>query len=255
MAKTQHQPEDDPWLTVAEIAKELRLTPATVRSWISQGTLHAKRAGQRKWLVQRSELSQMLGGEGFERTRRGGPDVETLPRRVHESVSGPGSPTWSSEDSAAVDPEDFLAVAEHEWRAALAMSSDAPPDAWFGGRLQLVAEAAVRKANALRALDHDDGIDAAEPDLRLSHELSRAARRPGPQELWTEFDARVEALRTVSTTFELAAALEAMAIVLLDITAELPRYRGQYGEWVARPWDEIVAEQLRDRSAGPGTVQ
>ena len=31
----QREP-DDPWLTVAEIAAELRLNPATVRVWVSK---------------------------------------------------------------------------------------------------------------------------------------------------------------------------------------------------------------------------
>jgi excisionase family DNA binding protein len=47
---------DDPWLTVAEIAEDLRLSPATIRSWISKRTLRAMRAGERTYLVRRSEL-------------------------------------------------------------------------------------------------------------------------------------------------------------------------------------------------------
>ena len=43
--------DGDPWLTVAEIADELRVNPATVRLWISKGRLPAKRAGQRKLLI------------------------------------------------------------------------------------------------------------------------------------------------------------------------------------------------------------
>ena len=59
----------DPWLTLAEIAQELRVSPATVRLWVSQGRLAATRAGARKWLVRRSELQRMIdrdqpGGEG-----------------------------------------------------------------------------------------------------------------------------------------------------------------------------------------------
>jgi excisionase family DNA binding protein len=55
-------PEDleDPWLTVAEIASELRVNPATVRLWVSKGTLSATRAGQRKLLIRRSDLDRML---------------------------------------------------------------------------------------------------------------------------------------------------------------------------------------------------
>ena len=39
------------------------MSPATIRSWISKGTLRAMRAGQRKWLVRRSELDRMLAGK------------------------------------------------------------------------------------------------------------------------------------------------------------------------------------------------
>ena len=39
-----HDVDEDPWLTVAEIADELRVNPATVRLWISKGMLPAMRA-------------------------------------------------------------------------------------------------------------------------------------------------------------------------------------------------------------------
>jgi excisionase family DNA binding protein len=51
---------EDPWLTVAEIASELRVNPATVTLWVSKGTPPATRAGQRKLLIRRSDLDQML---------------------------------------------------------------------------------------------------------------------------------------------------------------------------------------------------
>jgi excisionase family DNA binding protein len=51
---------EDPWLTVAEIASELRVNPATVRLWVSKRTLPATRAGQRKMLIRRSDLDRML---------------------------------------------------------------------------------------------------------------------------------------------------------------------------------------------------
>jgi excisionase family DNA binding protein len=50
----------DPWLTLAGIADELRVNPATVRLWVSKGQLKASRAGVRKWIVRRSDLEQML---------------------------------------------------------------------------------------------------------------------------------------------------------------------------------------------------
>jgi excisionase family DNA binding protein len=51
---------EDRWLTVAEIARELRVNPATVRLWVSKGTLPATRVGRRKLLIRRSELDGML---------------------------------------------------------------------------------------------------------------------------------------------------------------------------------------------------
>ncbi len=53
-------PEDDPLLTVPEIAKELRVTEVTVRTWIRAGQLPALRAGMRGYRVRRSALDQML---------------------------------------------------------------------------------------------------------------------------------------------------------------------------------------------------
>lgn len=58
------QPADDPWLTLAEVADELRVNPSTVRLWVSQGRLAGTRAGARKWLVRRSELERMLASKG-----------------------------------------------------------------------------------------------------------------------------------------------------------------------------------------------
>lgn len=55
---------EGPWLTLAEIAAEVRVNPSTVRLWVSQGRLRASRAGRRKWLVRRSELERMLASEG-----------------------------------------------------------------------------------------------------------------------------------------------------------------------------------------------
>jgi excisionase family DNA binding protein len=55
---------EDYWLTLAEIAAELRVNPATVRLWIARGRLPATRPGQRKLLVRRSDVDRMLGHHG-----------------------------------------------------------------------------------------------------------------------------------------------------------------------------------------------
>jgi excisionase family DNA binding protein len=76
------QAGQDPWLTLAEIAQELRVSPATVRLWVSQGRLAATRAGARKWLVRRSELERMIGQD-----QRGGEDKESA-----QQVTAGGDP-------------------------------------------------------------------------------------------------------------------------------------------------------------------
>ena len=57
--------EQEPFLTVAEIAHELRKTEVTVRTWIREGKLPAIRAG-RSYRVRRSDLDRMtrVGGDG-----------------------------------------------------------------------------------------------------------------------------------------------------------------------------------------------
>src|ERR1700683_5267836 len=68
---------EDYWLTLAEIAAELRVCPATVRLWIARGRLPATRPGQRKLLVRRSDVDRMLGHRG----RRSQAPVSRGPRR------------------------------------------------------------------------------------------------------------------------------------------------------------------------------
>src|SRR5579859_3611975 len=52
--------QEDPWLTPAEIATEIRVNAATIRLWISKGMLPATRVGRRKLLVRRSDVMRLL---------------------------------------------------------------------------------------------------------------------------------------------------------------------------------------------------
>jgi excisionase family DNA binding protein len=247
---------DDPWLTVAEIAEELRLAPATVRTWIADGTLQAKRAGKRKWLVRRSELDWMLHGEDHadgkplplpesadQRRRRGR-------RRMPDLVT---ARSWPSGEHH-LDPEDWLAVAEFEWRAAVTTSQNAPPDAGFTSRLRHIARTATRKAGALERLDPDEDVrwddEPLDAEFGLSYELRPGADRPGSPELWDEFDRRVMKLIDATEAGRagtISAALNELAVTLYDITEELERSRGPYGNW-QEPKPE---EESRDPSEAP----
>jgi excisionase family DNA binding protein len=51
---------DDQYLTPSQVAEELHVTVVTVRRWITTGQLAASKAGPRKWMVRRSDLSAFL---------------------------------------------------------------------------------------------------------------------------------------------------------------------------------------------------
>ncbi len=56
-------PENDPWLTVKQVAEQLQMNPQTIRIWIEKGKLSAVRPGTRRWLVRQSEVDRMLGAQ------------------------------------------------------------------------------------------------------------------------------------------------------------------------------------------------
>jgi excisionase family DNA binding protein len=73
--------DEDPWMSTAEIARELSVHPSTVRLWVSSRRLAGVRAGPRKWRVRRSELSRML--------RAGDVSLEVLSPLVRDPYSPP----------------------------------------------------------------------------------------------------------------------------------------------------------------------
>jgi len=52
----------DEYLTVAEIASELKLNQQTIRNWIQQGQLRAVHVGPRRVRILRSDLDRLLAG-------------------------------------------------------------------------------------------------------------------------------------------------------------------------------------------------
>lgn len=267
MADEDPDRPEDPWLTLAEIAEELRMSPATIRSWISKGTLRAMRAGQRKWLVRRSELDRMLRGEDFEDTPSPPPDPSEPGRRPRQrrfpaTISAPGARPWTSTADEEIDREEWLALAEWEWQAALEASRMAPPDAWFVGRLQHVAEAAARKAAALELFDPGETMrwehEPAVESLVLSYELRPGGNRPGPAKLWAEFDRRVDRLGVAmsdGTAGAIGSALEDVSLALHDIADALERYRGRYGNWVEAPTSRRAKDGHSQPRRRPGATE
>src|SRR5690348_10969238 len=156
MAEDDFQAPEDPWLTIGEIADELRLSPATIRSWIRKGILSATRAGQRKFLVRQSELERMLREEG-EAREAGGIDRRPVPRSTTGSAAtsvpgGSPAPTTGGElDHEAISGAlDEMKRADALWRAGIDASAFAPPDPGFASRVRAIAEGAAVEAAALR---------------------------------------------------------------------------------------------------------
>jgi len=59
--------EEDPLLSVADVARLLSITQPTVREWIKEGKLRAHRAGARFWRIRKSEVDRMLAEQASHR--------------------------------------------------------------------------------------------------------------------------------------------------------------------------------------------
>ncbi len=198
----------DPWLTVAEFAEAMRVRPVTVRSWIAKGQLKATRAGQRKWLIRRSELSRMLEA-----------DVSDVPPlEVYEEMVALNA------DATAQRSEHDELAAEYELHVALEQSRMAPPDARFPSRIRQIAMAAAWRAASIRErLSEPDYAWAPVPNsagMTLSYELRPAGNRPGPRDGWDRFDRVVARLGTVmegTSASAVASALSDLAAAMNDV--------------------------------------
>lgn len=222
---TDHEP-DDPWMTIAEFAEEMRVQPVTVRSWIAKGQLKATRAGQRKWLVRRSELARMLDqGDASTAThppppppRVEVPDPDDYPPEIWERL------TEEAEGRARERRGQDYAMADYEWEIALEQSRMAPPDARFANRIRHISEAAARRAAALRECMEDPSFvwkpAPGSTDMSLSNELRPGGTRPGPKDAWDRFDRVVTRLGTAmegDSASAVATALRDLASAMTDL--------------------------------------
>lgn len=226
MNDPEPDPHHDPWMTIAEFAEEMRVRPVTVRSWIAKGQLTATRAGQRKWLVRRSELARML---------QQGDDVTALPPppvSPRVEVLEPDDRPAEMWDRLAVEAmgqererhEQDYAMAGYEWEIALEQSQMAPPDTRFLSRIRHIAEAASRRATVIRDCMNDPTFCWTPiPDsqgMTLSYELRPGGNRPGPKDAWERFDrvvTRLGAAMEGSSAGVVATALSDLARSMTDV--------------------------------------
>jgi excisionase family DNA binding protein len=254
-------PPEDRWMTLAEIAAELRMSPATIRSWVSQGTLRATRAGKRKWLVRRSEFERMLASDDLYDPEDVGRSTPEAGWRQMDMIEAPHrSPHFNPEALSGIRREPWLRVTDTEWQRALMASAMAPPDQAFVARIRVIAEASARKAAALANLEEEPGswwqLQKGPPNLRLSYELRPGGNRPGPAAVWRRFDGIVEQLNEAMESHSVPAeqlALERLSLVLHEIADELLELGvypwpppSEYEQREAQDDEEGTAEQQSD---------
>jgi excisionase family DNA binding protein len=217
---------DDPWLTIAEFAAEMRVRPVTVRSWVAKGQLRATRAGQRKWLVRRSELTRMLE-LGDESSAPPLPPTRPSAEPADPDAYAPQVLEQMAAAAAAAARErgdQDYAFAAYEWEVALEQSRMAPPDPRFAHRIRHIAEAASRRAATIRdCLEDPDFVWTPAPGsagMTLSYELRPGGTRPGPKDAWDRFDrvaARLGLAMEGTSASAVAGALSDLAGAMNDV--------------------------------------
>jgi len=219
-ALTEEERDDtDPWLTLAEIAEELRVNPATVRQWVTRGQLKASRAGVRKWIVRRSELERMLVA-----TRPAADASSRVDRR-------PGEPRSQRPAAPATDANSAIAlyqIAGDSFEAAWAASASAPPSPGYLDRVRRFADACEHLASTMTNASKVAGVQRlGRSGFRADsfpYELRPGGNRPGSDELWQDFDAALQRLAMAASGTEVAAVAHAFHEVgeaMLNVAAEL----------------------------------
>jgi excisionase family DNA binding protein len=225
-------PPEEPWLTLAEIADELRVNPATVRLWVSKGQLKATRAGMRKWVVRRSDLDRMLASVNpaagvSEPVAEGSP----VPRR--RATDGP--PAAERSPSRFLPPvgtresaKKLMELANESIRTAYEACEFAPPSEGYPDRLRALADGFEHLASTLihsarTAGGSWEGRDDWKPE-DFPHEIRPGGNRPKRDGLWDRFDAAAAALGSAmegTDIIALAGAFRETADELLAVADQL----------------------------------
>lgn len=188
----EEERDADPWLTLAEIADELRVNPATVRQWVTKGQLKASRAGVRKWIVRRSELDRMLAAANADRAATSAP-----PEAEDGTAEAPGAegraPASDAQSAIAL-----LQIANDSFADAIEASAFVPPAPGYVGRLRRIADSCEHMASTMLNAARLAGVRWS-PRTDFGHEafpyeVRAGGNRPGGAEVWKDVDAALDRL-------------------------------------------------------------
>ena len=236
MTDEEHE-AGDRWMTLVEIAEELRVNPATVRVWVNKGQLKASRAGVRKWIVRRSDLDRMLAAtnatsaeEDRERSSAPGPSASGRPDRGEAADEGAPDPRLQPPRATRESAAALLQYASRNLDDAFRISAHAPPGPGYVDRLRAIADACEHVGATVSHASRAAGVrwkgrDDFGPDS-LPYELRPGGNRPRGGELWERFDTAVEALAITMTGHDMVAVAEGFRDVgdaLLAVADDLER--------------------------------
>jgi len=212
----------DTWLTLAEIAEELRVNPATVRQWVTKGQLKASRAGVRKWIVRRSELERMLAA-----TNVAGDATPGLPEPEYpaadEREADIRAPASDAQSAIAL-----MQIANDSFADAVEASAFVPPAPGYVGRVRRLADSCEHMASTLLNAAKLAGVRWS-PRTNFGHEVfpyevRAGGNRPGSGQLWRDVDAALDRLVIAVTGTEVSAVAHSfreLGEALLEVADEL----------------------------------
>ena len=147
----------DRWMTLVEIAEELRVNPATVRVWVSKGQLKASRAGcgsgssgarisigcSRRQTHRAPR--RLRSARRFRRLR-----VRTAPTARRSLMRTRRIRGFSPRPERVRAPAELLQIANRNLNDAFRISAHAPPAPGYLDRLRAIADACEHVAATLR---------------------------------------------------------------------------------------------------------
>jgi excisionase family DNA binding protein len=174
---------DDPYLTVAEIAKKLKVTNQTVYDWLEKGHFPSIRLG-RAVRVRREDLDAWLNRREVGTVGSGDPSAEG---ELGTAATGVGEAADAATRTLKADAQNELRAATDAWAGAMRAHKLAPPDLGFSSRLRELSRAAELEQQACERLVAA-GLRLRAQPAEPPYELRPNTGRRGPADLWEHFD-------------------------------------------------------------------